>query len=62
MNTPCKDCPNRSVGCHSTCDPYKEFDAKRKEIREIRAKSNDLYRHRSEVVQKRIQQKQKRRK
>ena len=22
---PCKDCPDRAVGCHSTCTKYQEF-------------------------------------
>lgn len=22
---PCKDCKNRKIGCHSTCDEYKAF-------------------------------------
>jgi hypothetical protein len=56
MNTPCKNCPNRFLGCHSTCEPYKEFDQKCKDIREAKAKANDLYRHRNEVIEKRIKQ------
>lgn len=24
MNAPCKDCPKRVLGCHSTCAEYKE--------------------------------------
>lgn len=26
-DSPCKDCPNRTPGCHGTCDGYKEFRA-----------------------------------
>lgn len=32
MNVPCKDCPNRQVGCHSTCEKYLDF---RKEVDKI---------------------------
>lgn len=26
--TACKDCAERHVGCHDTCEKYKEFKAK----------------------------------
>jgi hypothetical protein len=29
---PCKNCPNRKVGCHSTCQKYLDF---RKEVDKI---------------------------
>ena len=25
MKAACYDCPNRKVGCHSTCEAYKKF-------------------------------------
>ena len=25
---PCLDCKDRTLGCHSTCEPYKEFRLK----------------------------------
>lgn len=25
MDAPCKDCPDRVVGCHSSCEKYKAF-------------------------------------
>lgn len=25
MIAPCKDCPDRVVGCHSTCERYKDY-------------------------------------
>ena len=35
MNVPCKDCPDREVGCHSTCEKYKAFRAEKdREIEE----------------------------
>ena len=27
MSAPCKNCPNRSIGCHGKCDKYAEFRA-----------------------------------
>lgn len=33
----CKDCPDRQIGCHSTCERYKEqSEQRRKEQEEIR--------------------------
>ena len=31
---PCKDCPDRQVGCHSTCEKYLTFRKKRNELNE----------------------------
>ena len=31
LSAPCKDCVDRAVGCHSTCDKYKQFADERKE-------------------------------
>ena len=35
MQAPCKNCPLRAVGCHSTCEKYIAYDNYRKEIRKI---------------------------
>lgn len=29
MNAPCKDCKDRAVGCHGSCEQYKAFRAER---------------------------------
>lgn len=31
---PCKDCPDRQVGCHSTCEKYLTFRKERNELNE----------------------------
>lgn len=36
MTAPCKDCPDRVVGCHSTCKRYTEYAKEREEIRKKR--------------------------
>ena len=37
VQSPCKDCPNRFVGCHSSCAKYIDFqqklEIKRKEMK-----------------------------
>lgn len=32
MKVPCYNCPDRFVGCHSTCSKYIEYDKNRKEV------------------------------
>lgn len=32
LNPPCKNCPDRRVGCHSVCERYLEFKTKRDRI------------------------------
>ena len=41
MAKSCKDCPDRFVGCHSTCPDYLEQTRKNEEIRKARQKKND---------------------
>ena len=46
VTQPCKDCLDRHIGCHSTCDRYPEFCRENQEqkdaIRAIRAESIQL--------------------
>lgn len=32
LNPPCKNCPDRRVGCHSVCEGYLKFKTERDEI------------------------------
>ena len=32
-NSPCKDCPDRHMGCHSECEGYKSFEAENEEYK-----------------------------
>ena len=32
MNAPCKDCSDRVVGCHGTCEKYQAFRKERDEF------------------------------
>lgn len=38
----CKGCTKRTVGCHSTCEDYKDFCEQQKKIRERDAKERYL--------------------
>lgn len=43
---PCKKCEERSVGCHASCNGYKEFKAKLEELHKIEAEyrlKNSVY-------------------
>ena len=38
-DVPCKDCYDRKVGCHSTCEKYNEFH---KQCEIMRIKQNEI--------------------
>ena len=38
LKAPCKNCPDRYLGCHDHCEKYREFDEERKRIRELAAR------------------------
>ncbi len=44
--SPCKDCPDRHIGCHSQCEKYKVFAEDNKqvqyEIRKVVDRENSL--------------------
>lgn len=40
--SPCKDCPDRHVGCHAHCAKYAEFDQECEKIRKARAVEQDI--------------------
>lgn len=41
-NAPCKDCPDRVVGCHSACEKYIEYRKERDKFLEQRMKETRL--------------------
>ena len=43
MNAPCKDCKDRTAGCHSKCEKYKAFEAENKKKYEQRAMLSAIY-------------------
>ena len=42
MLAPCKDCPDRVLGCHSVCEKYIAFDKYRKELLAKKSKENRM--------------------
>ena len=42
MDSPCMYCDHRSVGCHSHCEAYAGYDAKRIEMRKRHLQELDL--------------------
>lgn len=40
MQAPCKDCPDRRIGCHERCSKYLEYKATCDELRELRHKES----------------------
>ena len=44
MTPPCKDCPDRFVGCHGVCEKYLRFNEERKMSRaQAKARGADGY-------------------
>lgn len=43
MNSPCRDCPDRTADCHCTCEKYLAYQAERKEIARQRATEREMY-------------------
>ena len=41
-NAPCFKCEDRYVGCHSTCNKYKEFSDSRNVNRDVRLQEIDV--------------------
>lgn len=61
VTAPCKDCKDRFVGCHSSCDKYKEFrinlDEEREKTREEKKMIYALYENRTKRVEKALKKK-----
>lgn len=36
IKSPCLDCEKRTVGCHGSCDEYKEYSKQNKEQNELK--------------------------
>lgn len=41
MKPPCKDCPDRKVGCHSTCQRYLDFRKEVDRVNKIKFKEEE---------------------
>lgn len=41
MTAPCKDCQDRELKCHATCDRYKEFRQKRDDYNTYRFQAQE---------------------
>ena len=40
VNSPCKDCQKREVGCHSTCEVYTTFRKEREAVYEKKVQTS----------------------
>jgi hypothetical protein len=41
MSCPCRDCYDRRIGCHSTCEKYIKWSEKKKAQKRERERDND---------------------
>jgi hypothetical protein len=55
-NTPCKDCKDRHVNCHSKCDKYNDWKAEIAAIKErvtnVKIREAEQIRRRNEAIQR----------
>lgn len=60
MNAPCKDCPDRQVGCHSTCEKYITFAKEKREqnesIKKARHEESLYYTPHKRYIKEKIKQ------
>lgn len=47
--SPCKDCPERFIGCHSSCERYKQYRSELDEFKAKRAADKDERAFASEI-------------
>lgn len=52
MKAPCKDCPNRQIGCHSTCEKYLEFRKEVDRLKQERIAKRDVDQYVRESITK----------
>lgn len=50
MKAPCKDCPDRVLGCHSKCEKYIAFSEENKLIYKDRVKNGVFINHTREKI------------
>ena len=60
MSTPCKDCQDRVLGCHSTCEKYIEFSKNNNKLYEERLIEQRLKSFVFDNVNKKYKEKHKR--
>lgn len=46
----CKDCKDRNIGCHITCERYYEFKKEKERINQLKRKNNDLISKRTKIL------------
>lgn len=58
INSPCKDCKSRYIGCHDECVNYKKYVNKKEEINEIsfkeRCKESEINNYEVECARRTI--------
>jgi hypothetical protein len=42
ISSPCKDCPDRLVSCHSNCEDYKEYQAENNRLVQERGERSNV--------------------
>lgn len=42
LNCKCKDCKNRTIGCHAQCEDYKDYVRRNEQLKEKKKILKDL--------------------
>lgn len=50
MTFPCRDCPDRNVGCHSSCEKYLLASKENEKVLEARRQMDRSYKYHNDVV------------
>lgn len=52
MNAPCYNCDERYIGCHDSCEKYREYKSKVGEINQKKREHNDFIIYKKCVIYK----------
>ena len=45
MNTPCRDCTIRKLGCHSHCGKYEDYKKELQRIKDLKTQAKEMDRY-----------------
>ena len=50
MNAPCYNCDERYIGCHDSCEKYREYKSKVGDINQEKRECNDFLIYKKRVI------------
>ena len=52
MNSPCYNCDEKYIGCHDSCEKYREYKSNIDEINQAKREYNDFRLYKKDVIYK----------